>query len=67
VGMIGSANKIALMRKKFIDEGLATPLQWDAIHAPVGIEIRSKTVQEIAVSIAAQLVQVRNHKVTAHA
>jgi xanthine dehydrogenase accessory factor len=67
VGMIGSANKIALMRKKFIDEGLATPLQWDTIHAPVGLEIHSKTVQEIAVSIAAQLVQVRNLKPKAHA
>jgi xanthine dehydrogenase accessory factor len=67
VGMIGSVNKITLMRNKFIDEGWATPLQWDAIHAPVGLEIHSKTVQEIAVSIAAQLVLLRNLKVKTHA
>jgi len=67
VGMIGSVNKIAQMHKKFIDEGWATPKQWNAIHSPVGLEIHSKTVQEIAVSIAAQLVQMRNLKLKIHA
>jgi xanthine dehydrogenase accessory factor len=62
IGMIGSRNKIELMRRHFISEGWATGLQWDAIHTPVGIDIRSKTVQEIAISIAAQLVMVRNRK-----
>ncbi len=58
-GMIGSRRKTGLMRKKFMDEGWATPQQWERIHAPVGLEIGSVTVQEIAVSIAAELVQVR--------
>jgi xanthine dehydrogenase accessory factor len=62
VGMIGSARKIKLMREKFLEEGWATSAQWDRIHAPIGIEIQSKTVQEIAVSIAAQLVLVRRQK-----
>jgi xanthine dehydrogenase accessory factor len=62
VGMIGSRNKIALMQKKFIKNGWATKKQWNMIHAPVGLEIKSKTVGEIAVSIAAQLVLVRNSK-----
>jgi len=59
-GMIGSKNKIATMRLKFIENGWATINQWDAIHAPVGLDIKSQTVEEIAVSIAAQLVLVRN-------
>ena len=59
-GMIGSKNKIATMRMNFIENGWATAKQWDKIHAPVGLEIKSKTVEEIAVSIAAQLVLVRN-------
>lgn len=63
IGMIGSARKIALMRKQFIEEGLATPEQWEAIHAPIGLEIHSKTVQEIAISIASQLIQNRNRQV----
>lgn len=60
IGMIGSGRKIALMREKFIDLGWATAPQFDRVFAPIGIDIQSKTVQEIAVSIAAELVQVRN-------
>jgi len=59
-GMIGSKNKIAIMRENFIENGWATGNQWDEIHAPVGLDIKSQTVEEIAVSIAAQLVLVRN-------
>lgn len=59
IGMIGSARKIELIWKKFLQEGWATSTQWDRIYAPIGIDIQSKTVQEIAVSIAAQLVLVR--------
>ncbi len=66
IGMIGSATKISLMRDKFISEGMATSGQWDSIYAPIGVDIHSKTVQEIAVSIAAQLVRIRNQKSTAH-
>jgi xanthine dehydrogenase accessory factor len=61
-GMIGSVNKIASMRVNFIESGWATAEQWDTVHTPVGLDIRSRTVEEIAVSIAAQLVLVRNSK-----
>ena len=61
-GMIGSKNKIATMRMNFIENEWATGKQWDEIQAPVGLEIKSKTVEEIAVSIAAQLILVRNSK-----
>jgi xanthine dehydrogenase accessory factor len=67
IGMIGSRKKIALMRGKFIAEGWALPEQWEKIHSPIGLDICSKTVQEIAVSIAAQLIQVRNQKSFTHA
>ena len=60
IGMIGSAKKVAEMRRKFIGEGWSSPEQWKEIHAPVGLQINSQSVQEIAISIAAQLVQVRN-------
>lgn len=60
VGMIGSSRKTALMRQQFLDEKLCTHGQWESIHTPIGLEIGSKTVQEIAVSIAAQLIQQRN-------
>jgi xanthine dehydrogenase accessory factor len=59
-GMIGSKKKVAVMRESFIDKGIATREQWDWIHTPIGLDIGSQTVEEIAVSIAAQLIQVRN-------
>jgi xanthine dehydrogenase accessory factor len=62
IGMIGSKNKVALMQREFIENGWATREQWNRIFAPVGIDIKSKTVEEIAVSIAAQLVKVKNNK-----
>jgi Xanthine and CO dehydrogenases maturation factor, XdhC/CoxF family len=61
-GMIGSKNKIASMRASFIENGWASVKQWEAVHTPVGLDIKSRTVEEIAVSIAAQLVLVRNSK-----
>ncbi len=60
IGMIGSHRKVAVMKKMFLEMGWATPEQWDKIFTPVGLPIGSKTVQEVAVSIAAQLVSVRN-------
>jgi xanthine dehydrogenase accessory factor len=61
-GMIGSKKKIESIRMNFIVNGWATAEQWDEIYAPVGLDIKSQTVEEIAVSIAAQLVMVRNSR-----
>jgi xanthine dehydrogenase accessory factor len=60
VGMIGSRTKIGLMRREFLDKGWATEAEWSRVHAPIGLDIGSKTVEEIAVSIAAELVRVRS-------
>ena len=60
LGMIGSVRKVETMKQEFISLGYATKEQWEKIYTPIGIEIGSQTVEEIAVSIAAQLVQVRN-------
>ena len=60
IGMIGSRNKVALMRRRFLEAGWASSEEWDRVHAPVGLKIGSKTVEEIAVSIAAELIQIRS-------
>jgi xanthine dehydrogenase accessory factor len=62
VGMIGSSHKVEIMKKQFLDEGWATPEQWSSVYTPIGLSIGSRTVQEIAISIAAQLVEIRNRK-----
>lgn len=62
VGMIGSKGKVAKIRTEFLQQGWSTEEQWSTIFTPIGLDIRSKTVEEIAVSIAAQLIQVKNKK-----
>jgi xanthine dehydrogenase accessory factor len=61
-GMIGSKTKVEKMHTEFIARGWATEEEWSLIHAPVGLDIKSKTVEEIAISIAAELVLVRNSR-----
>jgi xanthine dehydrogenase accessory factor len=63
LGMIGSKTKIAKMHSGFIKSGWATEKQWRSVHAPIGLEILSKSVEEIAVSIAAELVLCKNQKI----
>jgi xanthine dehydrogenase accessory factor len=60
VGMIGSKAKIARMKAEFIANKWANEEQWNIIHTPIGLDIKSITVEEIAVSIAAELIQVKN-------
>lgn len=62
LGMIGSRRKVEVMRQKFLKEKWATPEQWAQIHSPIGLEIGSKTVPEIAISIAAELVKTRSKR-----
>jgi xanthine dehydrogenase accessory factor len=62
IGMMGSKAKIAKMKTSFFENGWATPEQWNRIHTPVGLDIGGQTVEEIAISIAAELVKVRNRK-----
>lgn len=59
VGMIGSKRKIRLIFENLLDEGIA-PEALAGVHAPVGIDIGSQTVPEIAISILAELVAHRN-------
>ncbi len=60
VGMIGSRRKIKLIYDDLIARGRATPEQLAKVHSPLGIDIGGESVWEIVVSIAAELVWVRN-------
>ena len=59
VGLIGSRRKIKLILDDLMEFGISED-NLARVYAPIGLDINSKTVPEIAVSIAAQLVQVRN-------
>lgn len=59
IGVIGSKRKMVLMGQKFLDEGWATEEEWNFIHSPIGLDIHSKTVNEIAISVVAELIKER--------
>ena len=59
LGMIGSRRKARLIFDQFIEEKIASREQLAEVACPVGLDIGSRTVPEIAISIAAQLVQKR--------
>ena len=57
--MLGSRAKMATLMKELRDEGHA-PDTLSLIRTPIGLSINSRTPQEIAVSIAAEIISVRN-------
>jgi xanthine dehydrogenase accessory factor len=64
VGMIGSKRKIKLIYEDLIAKGVS-PEALNRVHAPLGLDIGSQTVPEIAVSIVAELIACRNLGTTA--
>ena len=59
IGMIGSRRKSALIRRTLLDEGHATRAEIERVVSPIGVDIGAQSVEEIAVSIVAELVAVR--------
>jgi xanthine dehydrogenase accessory factor len=59
LGMIGSAKKVRALFEQLRQDG-ASPEQLARVRAPVGFPIGSHTPEEIAVSIVAQMIGVRN-------
>ena len=58
LGMIGSKRRVIGLFQLLKDEGLPGELL-EKIHAPIGLSINALTAQEIAMSIAAELIQCR--------
>ena len=61
IGMLGSERRVLTVKKMLKEKGVnETALA--RVHAPIGIEIHAETPQEIAVSIMAEIIQVRRQK-----
>lgn len=58
IGVVGSRRKAQITRETLLGEGFS-PEQLDRIITPIGLDIGSETPAEIAISIAAQFIQVR--------
>ncbi len=59
VGMMGSRHKSAVLLNELRNEGFPEA-DLQRVVTPVGIDIKSETPYEIAISIAAQLIEIKN-------
>ncbi|MBR2675103.1 MAG: XdhC family protein [Mogibacterium sp.] len=61
IGMIGSRRKVGMVKKSLADAGVSQEII-DSVHTPIGLEIGAETPEEIAVSIMAEIIEVKNKK-----
>lgn len=61
LGMIGSRAKVKKTREQLLKQGIS-PQMADSIYSPIGIPLGGQLPEEIAVSIMAEIVKVRNEK-----
>ncbi len=55
IGCIGSRKKITITKRRILDLGF-DETDFERVHAPIGLPIRAETPEEIAVSVAAELI-----------
>jgi len=58
IGMIGSQRKIRMVYDNLVEKGISKDLL-RRVNAPIGLDIGAETPEEIAVSIIAEMIQVR--------
>jgi xanthine dehydrogenase accessory factor len=61
IALVGSRTKVGVFRKNLRDKGYAAD-QIERVNCPAGLDIGAETPEEIAVSIAAQLIEARRRR-----
>lgn len=59
IGMMGSSKKSQSIFKLLQSEGIDSEL-FKKVHTPVGLEIEAESPEEIAISIAAEIIRIKN-------
>jgi xanthine dehydrogenase accessory factor len=59
LGMLGSRAKVEMMLANLKNDGFSADFL-QKIHAPIGLDVKSQMPEEIAVSIAAEIIKVKN-------
>jgi xanthine dehydrogenase accessory factor len=59
IGAMGSRRTTERRRGKLIEEGVSED-QLDRVHAPIGLPIASRTPEEVAIAIGAEIISVAN-------
>jgi xanthine dehydrogenase accessory factor len=60
LGMIGSKRKVAAAKQNYLSKGQLTETEIEKIDMPIGIKFNAQTPEEIAISILAKLIDVKN-------
>ena len=61
LGLLGSKSKIKTLKDDLKSNGFSNT-KLKNMHAPIGLKIKSHTPEEIAVSIAAEIIKVKNNE-----
>ncbi|MEO7922897.1 MAG: XdhC family protein [Chitinophagaceae bacterium] len=61
LGVLGSKKKMEKLFADYSTEGISDELL-NTVHTPIGIPIKSQTPEEIAISIAAEIIKVKNEQ-----
>ena len=61
VGMMGSRRRVAIVKEQLEESGIAKETL-DEVHTPIGLKIGAETPEEIAVSVMAEIIQVKNSR-----
>ncbi len=59
IGLIGSRRRWATTRKGLSESGISVE-KIDRVRSPIGLELHAETPEEIAVSIMAEIIMLRN-------
>ncbi len=59
IGVIGSKRRWLVTRKALLEKGVPEELL-NRVHSPMGLELKAETPEEIAVSIMAEIIMLRN-------
>lgn len=58
IGMIGSRGKVASLKKMLLEDGY-TEEDFNSVHTPIGLDIKAETPEEIAISVASEMILAR--------
>ena len=61
LGLMGSAHKLIQIKKDLLSMGFSEESLCQ-LRAPIGMQIKSRSAEEIAISIAAEMIQVKNQE-----
>ena len=59
VGMMGSRRRTAIVKDQLAQKGVSREVL-EGVHTPIGLKIGAQTPEEIAVSVMAEIIQVKN-------